>query len=81
MWYTPVAMGFVPPPPPPTADQLDALWAGGARTFAELDPALERWRLRIDRMHRFQAACLAAGFVVMILGVIVLAAVPFLADA
>ena len=70
-------MGHVIPPPPLTAEQLEVRYADGARTFAELDPALERWRLGRLRARRFHAACLVVSGTVMLLGLVV-AVVGFL---
>ncbi len=65
-------MGFVPPPPPATTEQLAERHAAGARTFAELDPALEQWRVSQVRMRRFMFACLVVSAVVMLVGLVVM---------
>lgn len=67
-------MGFVPPPPPSTQKMLTERRAAGAKTWRELDPNLARWADRQGRMHRFQAACLAAGA----LGLLVIVAMVML---
>lgn len=56
-------MGFTMPPPPITQEDFRKRWEAGARTMAEIDPALAAWEKRNKDEARFQLICIMVGIV------------------